>query len=326
MYDQIITHNDFDGVVSAAICAHLYKVERILFAGPNTIARSELTITENDIVCDLPYPLECGLWFDHHEGNLDELKYRQMALDDIEGAFAPKPSCARVVFDYAQDNKLQMPDFFEEMVNEADIIDAFDYATIDEWRKETPGKIIDASIKARDDSPQSKNVYLRQLVSALSKQPIAEVSKMDSVRERFQKYSEEESEILQLISNSASFHPDDKSHEIVILDLTHHKRRPYIIKNLAYLLYPEALSVLEINCLFNRGIKTNNLAVSMSLSINLNAQPHQRDIGEIMRQLNIGDGHPGAAAGTVYCDSKDWMLREKQALLDEILEIWQKQA
>ena len=64
----------------------------------------------------------------------------------------------------------------------------------------------------------------------------------------------------------------------------------------------------------------------MALSINLNARRHSFDVGEIMRQLNIGDGHPGAAAGTVYCDSKQHMLREKQAIIDEILELWNAQS
>ena len=77
-YEKIITHNDFDGIVSASICAWVLKIRKVLFAGPLTITRSQITITEKDVVCDLPYPLQCGLWFDHHEGNLQELEYRKI--------------------------------------------------------------------------------------------------------------------------------------------------------------------------------------------------------------------------------------------------------
>lgn len=325
-YDQIITHNDFDGVVSASLCAYIYKIDRITFAGPNTITRSELSITENDIVCDLPYPLECGLWFDHHAGNLEELKYRRINLNDIEGAFELMPSCARVIYDYFNQKGSNFPDFFRDMVAEADIIDSFDYATIEEWRKQTPGKVIDASIRVRDDSPRNKRDYLRQLVFALKKQPIAEVAELASVQEKYQRYCEEEDEMIRLIKQAAAFHPRDENQEIIILDMTYHNRRPHIIKNLAYLVYPNALAVLEINSLFRRGIKTNDVSFSMSLSINLNSQEHHRDVGEIMRQLNIGDGHAGAAGGTVYCDSKNQMLKEKESILDEILTTWQTQA
>lgn len=85
MYESIITHNDFDGVVSTVICSYVFKIDLIKFAGPSTISRAQITITEDDIVCDLPYPLKCGLWFDHHEGNLQELHYRNIDPVSIDG-------------------------------------------------------------------------------------------------------------------------------------------------------------------------------------------------------------------------------------------------
>jgi hypothetical protein len=57
-YDKIITHNDFDGIVSASLCSWVLKIQKVIFAGPLTIARSQITITERDVVCDLPYPLQ----------------------------------------------------------------------------------------------------------------------------------------------------------------------------------------------------------------------------------------------------------------------------
>ena len=41
-YERIITHNDFDGAASAAICAYMFDLDRFVFAGPNTIIRSEI--------------------------------------------------------------------------------------------------------------------------------------------------------------------------------------------------------------------------------------------------------------------------------------------
>ncbi len=46
---------------------------------------------------------------------------------------------------------------------------------------------------------------------------------------------------------------------------------------------------------------------------------------EIMRELNIGDGHAGAGAGTVSCGSKAEMLGEKDRLVKEILKLWKSQ-
>ena len=54
-YDTIVTHNDFDGIVSASLCSRVLKIQKVIFTGPMAIARSQITITEKDVVCDLPY-------------------------------------------------------------------------------------------------------------------------------------------------------------------------------------------------------------------------------------------------------------------------------
>jgi len=324
MYQSIITHNDFDGVVSAAICSYVFKIDRIYFAGPGNIARADLTITDQDIVCDLPYPLECGLWFDHHEGNLQELQYRDIDPDSIEGKFDLLPSCARVIFNYLQKDQ-NLPGYFAPLVDETDKIDSFDYQTVSEWRAETPAKIIDATIRSRSGDAKEKRRYLKRLVLWLRGTPVEQVAKNQEVMKRYQSYLSEENEMLKIIEQNSFFLPQDSAKEIIILDFTKFNRPGYVIKNLAYLLYPEALAVLDIKNLFTRGIKSNDLSFSLSLSLNLNYKEHAKEVGEIMRELNIGDGHKGAAAGKVMCTSKNEMLKQKQYVMDRIFDLWQKQ-
>ena len=127
VYEKIITHNDFDGVVSAALCGKILGVDRFLFVGPLTITKSQVTVTEKDVVCDLPYPVECGLWFDHHEGNREELAYRGIDPQSIPGRFDLKPSCSRVVYEYFAERG-DVPLYFSGAVEEADVIDSFSYA------------------------------------------------------------------------------------------------------------------------------------------------------------------------------------------------------
>jgi len=67
------------------------------------------------------------------------------------------------------------------------------------------------------------------------------------------------------------------------------------------------------------------LSFSLSLALNLNKREHRKDVGEIMRSLNIGDGHKGAAGGTVYCTSKAEMLRKKGEIINEIFGLWEGQ-
>ena len=74
--------------------------------------------------------------------------------------------------------------------------------------------------------------------------------------------------------------------------------------------------------LFRGDRKTNDISLSMSLSMNMVGKEHGKDIGEIMRELDIGDGHVGAAAGTVRSESKDQMLRAKKKILADIWKRW----
>jgi len=320
-FEKVVTHNDFDGIVSGAICARALGVRKILFAGPMTILKSQITITERDVVCDLPYPLQCGLWFDHHEGNLQELRYRKIDPASIPGRFDLKLSCSRVVFEYFSE-QMEIPFHFAQAVDEADHIDGFTYASIEDWRKETPGKIIDLTLKARFSSLEDQTSHMKNLVRELRDRPIGEVARLDFVQKRLKQYREEEGQMLKIIRDSSYFIEQDKKREVVVIDLTSYHRKPHLIKNLALLIYPEVLGVLEVYNLIEQGVKSNHLCFSMSLSIHGNRQNIKKDIGEIMRTLNIGDGHPGAAVGQVRCRSKQEMLKKKKEIINQIFKLW----
>jgi len=316
MYKRIITHNDFDGLVSAAICSYVFKINFIVFTGPRIVSEARISITAEDVVCDLPYPLECGMWFDHHEGNLEEVRYRKMDPSTIAGRFSLKDSCARVVYDYFINENL--PGHFAEMVDEADVIDAFNYKSLVDWRAPTPAKIIDSAIKLQSEDQEAKRQFLRSLIGLLKERPLTEVSATPSIQKRYRTFVEEEERMLERVRQDLYFLDQDVEKRVMILDLTHHKRRPNVLKHLAYLLHPQALAVLEVKNVFSQDVKTNDLAFSMSLSLNLRDQEHGKDVGEIMRRLNIGSGHAGAAAGQIACRSKEESNATKTKMLNEI--------
>ena len=322
MYERIITHDDFDGVISATVCSYALSIDDIQFAGPRTVAEARITITESDVVCDLPYPLQCGMWFDHHEGNLEEVRYRGINPADINGRCEAKDSCARVVFEYFHGRR-SLPTHFASMVEEADVIDSFDYCSVDDWRRETPGKIIDGTMRVHRLGADERRQYMRGLVSLLKNSSINRVATRPEVRERYAEFRNEEKAMLARIHRDITFLPEDVDQRLVILDLTPHNRQPTLIKNLASLIYPDAEAIVEVRNLFHRNTKTNDLSFSMSLSLNLRSAEHSKDVGDVMRTLNIGSGHRGAGAGVVKCSTKNEMLRNKKEILREILRIFQ---
>jgi len=323
-YNRIVTHNDFDGIASGALCSYILQIDHFLFTGPRSVNEAAISITDKDVVCDLPYPLECGLWFDHHEGNLEELKYRGIDHRILNGRFELKPSCARVVFEYFKE-EIELPLRFTSLVKNADIIDSFNYRNIQAWREETPAKKIEGSLRIKNTDGSKHRHYLLKMVRWIRDRTLEDVAGLEEVHDRYEQFKKQEQEMIDLICQDTLFLSEDTNQELVIIDLTRHNRPPHIYRNLAYLLYPKAKGVLEMRNRFQNGIKTNDLTISMSLSFNLNGRAHKKNVGEIMRQLNIGDGHPGAGGGMVSCQSKKENHFQKESLLNRIFKIWRNQ-
>jgi oligoribonuclease NrnB/cAMP/cGMP phosphodiesterase (DHH superfamily) len=319
---SIFTHDDFDGVVSASLVSYAFGIDRIFFTGPNTISR--MTIGPDDIVCDLPYPLECGLWFDHHLGNFKTLELRGIEHSDIGGKFEACDSCARVIWNYFKE-EMDFPEYLGQTVDETDVIDGFKYNSVEDWRRETPGRIIANSMLVPSENRRAQNNFYRELVFAIRDMPLSDVVNLEEVQDRYAQFKEKEEGILRLIGDGAYFMTEDEEKELLVVDMSHHKRRLFIIKNMAYVLYPNAKALLMIDSKFEQGKKTNNLSLSMSLGFHFVGKEHGKDIGEIMRTLDLGDGHPGAAGGTIFADSKKEMMGLKEDTLKKIFKFWKQQ-
>lgn len=323
-FESIVTHSDLDGVASAALCSWAFGVDRIVFTGPVEIQEAIITVTGRDIVCDLPLPLECAMWFDHHACNFAELEYRPVDVSSLPGKFAEEKSCARVVLDYLKERYSDIPEHFHSMVDAVDVVDSFDYKTVDEWRSETTAHVISNSMKVPSWDYKARNKYFRSLVYSLRDQGLEETAELPGVRRRYAEYLRQEEKMIELLKREARTY--DAESGIVLVDLTHHKKKPFVWKNLAQVLFPDTKAVLAVESRFNHGKKTNDLSLSMSLTILQNRLGGAKDIGEIMRSLNIGDGHPGAAGGRVYCKTKDEMLKRKDEIIENIVSLWRSQA
>jgi len=153
---------------------------------------------------------------------------------------------------------------------------------------------------------------------------LEEILEDAEVRRRIESYRMDEERMLKTIRDSCGFLAGDEGRELIVIDFTKHNRKPRVMRNLAYLIHPGALGSMMIDSVYRGGRKTNDLSVSISLSMNMTGRDHGKDMGEMMRRLGIGDGHPGAAAGMLRCGSKDEMLGEKQRLLDSIWTMWKE--
>jgi len=322
---KIVTHDDFDGVVSAALCSLANRIDNFMFSGPVSILDPGLEVGADTIVCDLPHHPAAGLWFDHHIGNLEDYCLKGGDPEAVRDTFGEEKSCARVVYRYYQGQGFAFPEFMGATVEEADTVDSFDYKDLEDWQRETPGKLLSDSLRITFRSRGERNRYMRHLIRRVREAPLEEVLSDPEVEENSRLYREMEEKSRSLIERMATFLPEDAEQEVILLDTTGLKHAPYIVKSLAFLSYPKAAAVLEVKCMFRQKRKTNDLAFSMSLSPRLELASSEKDVGEIMRSLNMGDGHRGAGAGRIQCKSKADMLKQKEQILKRILGMWGKQ-
>lgn len=314
-YSSILTHNDLDGIASAALCAEIYQISDVFFSGPASVDR--MPVTSATIVCDLPYPKECGLWFDHHIANGEELKLRGVNSAELPGKLEEKPSCLHVIYDYFKSQT--SIDHWEPFVNAVDKLDGFQYRSVEEWREKTPEKILDACIKS---DYNDKNL-LRELVKRLQSGNYQSTARDTDIRAKAEAYFKSESSQQDLIRKNGRYLDD--CNEIAIINLTDAKKPVTLQKNLAFIHFTEASAVLEVRCLYESGRKTNHLNFSMSLGFVPPAVKKKKDIGEIMRKIGIGSGHPGAASGQVRCGSKAARQEAEIRVLGQIQEFWKEQ-
>jgi hypothetical protein len=320
-----VTHDDFDGVVSAALCSVAERIDDFRFSGPVSILDPGLEVTSDTIVCDLPHHPAAGLWFDHHTGNLEDYRLKGGDPEVVRDTFREEKSCARVVYRYYQERGVVFPEYMGSTVEEADTVDSFDYRDLEDWQRDTPGKILSDTLRITFRSRGDRNRYMRHLIRRIREASLEEILSDPEVQENSRLYRQMEEKSRSLIERMASFLPEDGDQEVILLDTTGLKHAPYIIKSLAFLDHPEAMAVLEVKSIFRQKRKTNDLGFSMSLSPCLEVTSSEKDVGEIMRSLNLGDGHRGAGAGRTQCRSKAEMMKQKEQILQKILGMWRDQ-
>ena len=122
---RLVTRSDMDGLVCAVILKQLELIDEIKFVHPKDMQDGSITITQNDIITNLPYVPQAHLVFDHHESET----IRNKGADN-HIIIADAPSAARVVYDhYVKDNDLSM--IREDMMVAVDKADAAQFSKED---------------------------------------------------------------------------------------------------------------------------------------------------------------------------------------------------
>lgn len=119
---KAIVRADLDGIVSAALLKAIGQVDQVEMVDIKDMLDGKIAITNEDILCNLPYHPDCYLWFDHHSS---EARRTPPVPTNFQGAFSLSPSAAHVIYDYFLPFHPKL-ERFKELIKDTDMVDSAD--------------------------------------------------------------------------------------------------------------------------------------------------------------------------------------------------------
>lgn len=283
---RIVTRPDFDGVVCATLLLEAEPItEPTLWVEPNDMQTGAVEVRSEDIVANLPYHPDCGMWFDHHYTNRTDREFR--------GAFRIAPSAAGIVFDYYRD-RFQRD--FAELVAETDRIDAADL-TLDQvlHPERHPCILLSMTIANPEGGDES---YWNRVVALLRDSDIDGVLADPVVRERCDEATARNRAFRDVLLR----HTRMEGH-VSITDFRAYDEPPRGNRFLVYSLFPDAVVSVKV-----RYADPDRGRVIIGVGHSIFNRRCNVNVGLMLSGFN-GGGHRGAGSCTVPASEAERALR-----------------
>jgi hypothetical protein len=298
---RLVTRGDLDGLTSAVILTMKEPIDAIALVHPQDITDKRVEIRSDDILTNLPYHPNCGMWFDHHlltDSN-------EKPPENFKGRYGLAPSAARLVYEYylERDPDDEALKRLEPLVNETDRLDAA-LLTPDDVENPRDYILLGYTIDSRTGLGSFEE-YFHQLVEWLKTKSIQDVLAMPEVRARVERLRADQADFKHLLSRN-SF----QLNNVIITDLREIEQLPAGNRFLVYTLFPDANVSLRVHW----GPRHGSVIAAVGHSI-FN-RTCRTSVGELMSRFG-GGGHRGAGTCVLpieqAADAIDEILYELQA-------------
>ncbi|MFH1983347.1 MAG: exopolyphosphatase [Pseudomonadota bacterium] len=288
---RIVSRPDFDGIVCAVLLFEALDIQKPVFwVEPGDLQNGRIAIKAGDVIANLPYHPSCRMWFDHHISNRPDTAF--------DGAFAIKPSAARVIYDHFSE---RLHPRFDALVSAADKIDAAALNQEEVLHPERfPIVLVSMTVTGQDTEGAP---YWDHLVTLLRRHAIPAVHNDPWVADRCQRATQQNEAYQKLLAT----HTRVDGH-VSIIDFRNRTPAPIGNRFLVYCLFPETIVNVKIR---RDDAQPDRLIVSVGHSI-FNRQCRV-NVGRLMQRFQ-GGGHRGAGA----CNFQE--SREKD-ILPEIISV-----
>jgi len=286
---RLITRNDMDGLVCAVILKQLNLIDEIKFVHPKDMQDGTITITENDIVTNLPYQKDAYLVFDHHESE----SIRNAKADNYI-IIPDAPSAAHVVYDYyVKDNDLSM--IREDMMVAVDKADSAQFSKEDILNPQG-WDLLSCLMDSRTGLGRfhefriSNYELMMDLIDYCHNHGIKDIMQLPDVKERVELFNKYSDDFKEQLERCTTIHKN-----LVILDLRQEETIFPGNRFMIYAMFPQTnISIHIIN-----GFKNQNTVFATGKSII--DRGSKTNVGALMLSYGGGGGH--GAAGTCQIDN-----------------------
>ncbi len=117
---RLLTRSDFDGLVCGVFLSEVGIIDNYKFVHPKDIQNQTVEVTSDDVLANVPYHPNCGIWFDHHLSEEDRVKIKDL---EFKGASHKADSAAQVIYDY-YGGKETFGDKFDELLRAVNKVDS----------------------------------------------------------------------------------------------------------------------------------------------------------------------------------------------------------
>jgi len=285
---RLVTRSDMDGLVCAVILKQLNMIDDIKFVHPKDMQDGSITITENDIITNLPYVPQAHLVFDHHES---ETIRNEGADNHI--IIADAPSAARVVYDYyAKDNDLSM--IREDMMVAVDKADAAQFSR-DDILNPQGWDLLSFLMDSRTGLGRfrefrvSNYQLMMDLIDYCHDHGIDDIMQLPDVKERIELFNKYQDDFKEQLKRCSTIHDN-----LVVLDLRDEETIYPGNRFMIYAMFPQ--TNISIHVIW--GFQKQNTVFATGKSII--DRSSKTNVGELMLKHG-GGGH--SAAGTCQIDN-----------------------
>lgn len=291
---RLITRGDLDGLACAVIITEHEDISETVLLHPQDITDNRIEVTSDDIIANLPYHPNCGIWFDHHL----QTSSNRRPPEDFKGRYALAPSAAQLVWEYyGKDDKYdhlirETNRLDSAQLNREDVLDPQDYILL--------GYTIDSRTGLG-----AFEYYFRQCVEWVKTMPIEEVLQQSMVAERTRRIREEDQNFREALLASTGLHGN-----VIFTDFRDSPYLPIGNRFMVYTLFPEGNVSLRVHW----GPDRKFVVVAVAHSI-FN-RTCQTNVGELMSKYG-GGGHRGAGSAPIPKDECDDKIGELLATLWE---------